>query len=951
MNCKQCNAQVKVDDLTCNSCGASIPQPEIKETGPILENTTLQDKQEAAAWLKKGLSLHKSQAYAEAVPAYEQAAALGDAGAQNNLGILYENGQGVIRDEERAFGYYLLAAKQGNVYGQRNVAKCYKNGKGTKVDFTEAVSWLMTADAQHDAEACVTLARYYEEYSYKSDALAHLWRKRAATVYHDSESLFWMGEFHLRAGENRNIELAKEYFDQAASYGSPNMILRVAGNFCAVPWNETAPLSLERAKHWYQTAADCDDNDIRLKAAAGLDVSDGYGRGTKDGLDLNKAFFVYRQLASAGVKEAMVPCGYCYEIGKGTPGGISNLDLAIYWYEQAGSYTAKRVEWCKRQKSGYRETEYENRLSYELAPVTHMTHGKEFYKNDVNFTKFVYDDLVYYINGIFLCVSDQDGSNIRILAEFEKEYEYSYRYLAVNETGIYVYTQEEEAGLTAWVYNFSGQLIQQVKLPNPKSDLTDATFYYNHIYVHKYMLYYVLSEEGYDNSGTYTQKEKIYSLNVYTGMNSLLYQKATAIRALYANDEYIVFNAYYEDENDEDNWNDEGWMLYRLCDGQTSCLSCSRCSPENVFDRPEFYNSESSRYIRPEDRKEICIRYVDMERNLMWVERESYEGKDSAHLNRVLYWEARQLIDSLPCSVPLEMTPIWKVKDENRSLYEYFDGIHHYFGDSYYKFYASDKQGTCYSWGSSSHGVCDQVTVMGKWMFLDLEAYGEEQYALTLEESKPLRKTWFTDALSEEVLNKFRRSENDTDLIEWPAEESSEPPHKEGDSGWETNSFSLFDEEEPKVFDMPAWEDEEEESFETPSVKVPKVQEGEGLTLVQFRAMAKDISGHREQLLEFRKSLDDRWDYNAFVGILLSVKGPKHGDAACKNMAIGQGDNFKCAENKLIEKNLMELFMKYRGKRVDPAVTLQAVEDEIVAIAPELQKIREFFDKTVIRAL
>jgi len=120
---------------------------------------------------------------------------------------------------------------------------------------------------------------------------------------------------------------------------------------------------------------------------------------------------------------------------------------------------------------------------------------------------------------------------------------------------------------------------------------------------------------------------------------------------------------------------------------------------------------------------------------------------------------------------------------------------------------------------------------------------------------------------------------------------------------------------------------------------------------VQFRAMAKDISGHREQLLEFRKSLDDRWDYNAFVGILLSVKGPKHGDAACKNMAIGQGDNFKCAENKLIEKNLMELFMKYRGKRVDPAVTLQAVEDEIVAIAPELQKIREFFDKTVIRAL
>jgi ribosomal protein L40E len=118
------------------------------------------------------------------------------------------------------------------------------------------------------------------------------------------------------------------------------------------------------------------------------------------------------------------------------------------------------------------------------------------------------------------------------------------------------------------------------------------------------------------------------------------------------------------------------------------------------------------------------------------------------------------------------------------------------------------------------------------------------------------------------------------------------------------------------------------------------------MTLLEFRENAPEATGYREQLLELRKSLDcvlDKWDYNAYVGILLGVSGPKHGDPACSNYAIGQGDNGNNTKLTLERRGLMPLFQKYKGKQVSPSVTLSEVEDEIVAAVPEYQSIREQF--------
>ncbi len=65
------------------------------------------------------------------------------------------------------------------------------------------------------------------------------------------------------------------------------------------------------------------------------------------------------------------------------------------------------------------------------------------------------------------------------------------------------------------------------------------------------------------------------------------------------------------------------------------------------------------------------------------------EGNDSAHLKRIKYWEPKKIWRNRE-EVISEML-VWKIQEiPNR---EYFDGIYHYFSESYYVFKFSDVYG------------------------------------------------------------------------------------------------------------------------------------------------------------------------------------------------------------------------------------------------------------------
>ena len=72
---------------------------------------------------------------------YQRAAEQGDAGAQFNLGVIYENGEGVARDDKTAAQWYKLAAEQGNADAQYNLGLMYLWGRGIPKDLIYAYMW------------------------------------------------------------------------------------------------------------------------------------------------------------------------------------------------------------------------------------------------------------------------------------------------------------------------------------------------------------------------------------------------------------------------------------------------------------------------------------------------------------------------------------------------------------------------------------------------------------------------------------------------------------------------------------------------------------------------------------------------------------------------------------------------------------------------------------------
>ena len=54
----------------------------------------------------------------------------GDARAQLNLGVMYENGRGVAEDHAEAAKWFRLAAEQGDAAAQYNLGVMYANGEG-----------------------------------------------------------------------------------------------------------------------------------------------------------------------------------------------------------------------------------------------------------------------------------------------------------------------------------------------------------------------------------------------------------------------------------------------------------------------------------------------------------------------------------------------------------------------------------------------------------------------------------------------------------------------------------------------------------------------------------------------------------------------------------------------------------------------------------------------------
>lgn len=104
-----------------------------------------QDRRADKAYLKGN--------YEKSAKELESLANLGDARAQYNLGLLYDQGLGVPQSDALALRWYTQAAERGEPRAQYNLGIMYMNGQGTAPDPVLAYYWFSLAVAQGESKA------------------------------------------------------------------------------------------------------------------------------------------------------------------------------------------------------------------------------------------------------------------------------------------------------------------------------------------------------------------------------------------------------------------------------------------------------------------------------------------------------------------------------------------------------------------------------------------------------------------------------------------------------------------------------------------------------------------------------------------------------------------------------------------------------------------------------
>ncbi len=131
----------------------------------------------------------------------ETDAIAGHARAQFNLGVMYEDGKGVEKDESQACGWYLKAAEQGYARAQAILGACYSLGTGVTKDENVAIGWYLKAADQGDATAEHNLGMRCREEGKETEAME--WFNKSAE-HGDEDAQYQLAHDAESKGERQN---------------------------------------------------------------------------------------------------------------------------------------------------------------------------------------------------------------------------------------------------------------------------------------------------------------------------------------------------------------------------------------------------------------------------------------------------------------------------------------------------------------------------------------------------------------------------------------------------------------------------------------------------------------------------------------------------------------------------------------------------------------------------
>ena len=135
-----------------------------------------------SADFQKGLGAYHRGNYGMALREWRPLAEQGSISAQTRLGIMYELGLGVSKNNKIALKWYALAAAQGYADAQYYLGMMYQEGQGVSQNYKIAVQWYTLAAEQGNVDAQTSLGMMYElgQGVSQNHKIAARWYTRAA---------------------------------------------------------------------------------------------------------------------------------------------------------------------------------------------------------------------------------------------------------------------------------------------------------------------------------------------------------------------------------------------------------------------------------------------------------------------------------------------------------------------------------------------------------------------------------------------------------------------------------------------------------------------------------------------------------------------------------------------------------------------------------------------------
>ena len=301
-----------------------------------------------------GFACLATEDFVQAARFFRIAAAQGDAKAQFNLALFYQQGLGVEQNGSEAFHWYHEAAEQGVAEAQFNLALCYQQGLGVEQNDSEAVHWYHKAAEQGIAEAQFNLALCYQqgEGVEKNQSEAVHWYRAAAEQGYVGAQYNLSVCYARGEGVERDLDMAITWAERAHEQGyeaADKLLFNLR-------------LEREKAKPHFLIAAE--RGDANAQFALALRYADG------DGVEQNqsKAVHWYQKAAEQGHAKAQFNLAVRYENGNGIE---RDQTKAVRWYlkaaQQGHSGAQFNLAVCYRDGNGVQEDQWKASHWFHMA--------------------------------------------------------------------------------------------------------------------------------------------------------------------------------------------------------------------------------------------------------------------------------------------------------------------------------------------------------------------------------------------------------------------------------------------------------------------------------------------------------------------------------------------------------------------------------------------------------